>query len=78
MIKLKDITKYYLDGDSKMFKGMYPNCNFAIHHNNFNHKKMFELLKEHKGGFLITYNNQLTIYLQFFYSQLLRFYIVGQ
>ena len=48
---------YYLDGDSKMFKGMYPNCNFPIHHNNFNHKKMFELLKEHKGGFLITYNN---------------------
>ena len=48
---------YYLEGDSKMFKGMYPNCNFAIHHNNFNHKRMCELLKEHKGGFLITYNN---------------------
>ena len=48
---------YYLEGDSKMFKGMYPNCNFAIHHNNFNHKKMCELLKNHKGGFLITYNN---------------------
>jgi len=52
---------YYLEGDSKMFKGMYPNCNFAIHHNNFNHKKMCELLKEHKGGFLITYNNCSTI-----------------
>ena len=52
---------YYLEGDSKMFKGLYPNCNFAIHHNNFNHKKMCELLKNHKGGFLITYNNCGTI-----------------
>ncbi len=52
---------YYLEGDSKMFKGMYPNCNFAIHHNNFDHKKMCELLKNHKGGFLITYNNCSTI-----------------
>ena len=52
---------YYLGEDSKMFKGMYPNCNFAIHHNNFNHKKMCELLKQHKGGFLITYNNCNTI-----------------
>lgn len=52
---------YYLEGNSKMFKGLYPNCNFAIHHNNFNHKKMCELLKNHKGGFLITYNNCDTI-----------------
>jgi DNA adenine methylase len=52
---------YYLKGDSKMFKGMYPNCNFAIHHNNFDHEKMCELLKKHKGGFLITYNNCSTI-----------------
>ncbi len=48
---------YYLEGDSKMFKGMYPNCNFAIHHNNFNHIKLAEILKKHKGGFLMTYNN---------------------
>lgn len=48
---------YYLEGDSKMFKGMYPNCNFAIHHNNFNHLKLAEILKNHKGGFLMTYNN---------------------
>ena len=52
---------YYLDGDSKMFKGMYPNCNFAIHHNNFNHKEMCDLLKNHTGGFIITYNNCSTI-----------------
>ncbi len=52
---------YYLDGDSKMFKGMYPNCNFAIHHNNFDHNKLAIMLKEHKGGFLMTYNNCSTI-----------------
>jgi DNA adenine methylase len=48
---------YYLGEDSKMFKGMYPNCNFAIHHNNFDHKLLCEKLKKHKGGFLITYND---------------------
>jgi DNA adenine methylase len=52
---------YYLGEDSKMFKGMYPNCNFAIHHNDFEHSAMCELLKNHKGGFLITYNNCDTI-----------------
>jgi DNA adenine methylase len=48
---------YYLEGDSKMFKGMYPNCNFAIHHNSFDHIKLAEMLKKHEGGFLMTYNN---------------------
>lgn len=52
---------YYLEGDSKMFKGMYPNCNFAIHHQNFHHFKLRELLKNHKGGFLMTYNDCSTI-----------------
>jgi DNA adenine methylase len=52
---------YYLGKDSKMFKGMYPNCNFAIHHNNFNHELMRDLLKKHKGGFFITYNDCPTI-----------------
>ena len=52
---------YYLEGDSKMFKGIYPNTNFAIHHNGFDHAKMMQLLKEHKGVFLITYNNCSTI-----------------
>ena len=44
-----------------MFKGMYPNCNFAIHHNSFDHIKLAEMLKKHKGGFLMTYNNCSTI-----------------
>lgn len=52
---------YYLGQDSKMFKGMYPNCNFAIHHNAFEHDALCELLKNHKGGFLLTYNNCETI-----------------
>ena len=51
----------YLEGKSKMFKGMYPNCNFAIHHNNFKHEKMRDMLKSHRGGFFITYNDCPTI-----------------
>lgn len=43
--------------DSKMFKGLYPNRNFAIHHDNFDHEKLRDLLYNHKGGFLLTYNN---------------------
>lgn len=48
---------YYLDGDSKMFKGIYPNSNFAIHHKNFDHVTLSNMLKKHIGGFLLTYNN---------------------
>jgi DNA adenine methylase len=49
------------ESDSKMFKGMYPNCNFPIHHNDFKHERLCLLLKEHRGGFLMTYNNCSTI-----------------
>ena len=52
---------YYLGSDSKMFKGMYPNCNFAIHHNGFPHEELRDFLKDHKGGFLLTYNDCPTI-----------------
>jgi len=52
---------YYLNDDSKMFKGMYLNCNFPIHHKNFNHELLLELLENHKGGFFMTYNNCSTI-----------------
>lgn len=31
--------------------------NFPIHHNGFNHKKLLEMLKEHKGGFILSYND---------------------
>ena len=52
---------YYLDGDSKMFIGMYPHRNFPIHHVGFNHEKLRDLLKSHKGGFILSYNDCSTI-----------------
>ncbi|MDR2034543.1 MAG: DNA adenine methylase [Helicobacteraceae bacterium] len=48
---------YYLGGDSKMFKGVYPQRNFPIHHNGFDHKALNEALKLHKGGFILSYND---------------------
>lgn len=48
---------YFLDGDSKMFKGIYPQRNFPIHHNNFNHQLLAELLNKHKGKFILSYND---------------------
>ena len=52
---------YYLGTDSKMFKGIYPNSNFAIHHNAFDHVLLRNLLKTHRGGFFLTYNDCPTI-----------------
>jgi DNA adenine methylase len=52
---------YYLDGDSKMFIGMYPHRNFPIHHKGFKHEMLRDLLKKHKGGFILSYNNCSTI-----------------
>ena len=48
---------YYLDGDSKTFIGMYPHRNFPIYHNGFKHDKLRDLLFEHKGGFILSYND---------------------
>ncbi|HEB9305898.1 TPA: DNA adenine methylase [Campylobacter coli] len=48
---------YFLEGDSKMFKGIYPMRNFPIHHNDFNHKLLAECLKNHKGKFILSYND---------------------
>lgn len=52
---------YYLDGDSKMFIGMYPHRNFPIHHKGFKHELLRNLLMEHKGGFILSYNDCSTI-----------------
>ena len=52
---------YFLDGDSKMFKGIYPQRNFPIHHNNFNHKLLRDLLLNHQGKFIVSYNDCSTI-----------------
>jgi DNA adenine methylase len=48
---------YFLDGDSKMFKGIYPMRNFPVHHNGFRHDILADLLKQHKGGFILSYND---------------------
>ena len=48
---------YYLNGDSKMFIGMYPHRNFPIHHVGFNHELLAKLLHEHKGGVILSYND---------------------
>ena len=52
---------YFLEGDSKMFRGIYPQRNFPVHHNGFNHAKLCQLLKEHRGGFVLSYNDCETI-----------------
>jgi DNA adenine methylase len=50
-----------LDGDSKTFIGMYPHRNFPIHHKGFRHDLLRDLLMEHKGGFILSYNDCSTI-----------------
>jgi DNA adenine methylase len=54
---------YYLekDSDNKMFTGIYPMRNIPVHHNGFDHKKLRDLLHNHKGGFVLSYNNCETI-----------------
>lgn len=52
---------YFLDGDSKTFVGMYPHRNFPIHHKGFKHELLRDLLKAHKGGFILSYNDCSTI-----------------
>lgn len=54
---------YYLDKDSdnKMFTGIYPMRNIPVHHDNFDHEKLRDLLNKHEGGFVLSYNNCETI-----------------
>lgn len=52
---------YYIGKDSKMFKGIYPMRNIPVHHNGFPHEALKDLLKNHKGGFVLSYNNCPTI-----------------
>lgn len=65
---------YYIGPDSKMFKGIYPMRNIPVYHNGFPHEILRDLLKEHKGGFILSYNDCPTIreyykeYKQFFPS----------
>ena len=54
---------YYLkkDKDNKMFKGLYPNANIDVHHTGFDHELLRDLLHNHKGKFILSYNNCETI-----------------
>jgi len=72
---------YYLGKDSTLFKGLYPQRNFPIHHNNFNHELLRELLLDHKGGFILSYNDAPTIkkwYKDFEIIELPTHYTMGQ
>ena len=51
---------YFLD-DGKMFKGIYPQRNFPVHHNGFKHEVLRDLLHAHEGGFVLSYNDCDTI-----------------
>ena len=35
-----------------MFKGVYPMRNIPVHHKDFPHEKLRDMLKKHKGGFI--------------------------
>ncbi len=54
---------YYLekDADNKMFTGIYPMRNIPVHHDGFDHEKLRDLLYNHKGNFVLSYNNCETI-----------------
>lgn len=52
---------YFIGTDSKMFKGIYPMRNIPVHHNGFPHEVLKDLLKKHKGGWILSYNDCPTI-----------------
>lgn len=52
---------YYLGEDSRMFKGIYPQRNFPVHHKGFDHELLRDLLHDHRGGFVLSYNDCPTI-----------------
>ena len=51
---------YYLD-EGKMFRGIYPQRNFPVHHNGFEHERLRDLLHDHKAGFVLSYNDCETV-----------------
>ena len=54
---------YYMgeDSDNKMHSAIYPMKNIPVHHEGFNHELLRDLLKNHKGNFVLSYNNCETI-----------------
>ena len=54
---------YYLqaDADNKMLGGIYPMKNIPVHHSTFDHEKLRDMLLDHEGDFVLSYNNCETI-----------------
>lgn len=52
---------YYIGEDSDVFIGLYPMRNFPIHHKGFKHELLRDLLYNHEGGFILSYNDCPTI-----------------
>ena len=54
---------YYLeqDKDNKMFNGIYPMRNIPVHHDGFDHEQLRDMLYNHEGSFVLSYNNCETI-----------------
>ncbi len=67
---------YYIGKDSKMFRGIYPMRNIPVHHNGFPHEELKNLLKNHKGGFILSYNNCETI--REYYKNFQQFFPIWQ
>jgi DNA adenine methylase len=49
------------DTDNKMHGAIYPMKNIPVHHDGFDHELLRDLLKQHKGKFMLSYNNCETI-----------------
>jgi DNA adenine methylase len=49
------------DSDNKMHAAIYPMKNIPVHHDGFDHEKLRDLLHNHKGKFIMSYNNCETI-----------------
>jgi len=72
---------YYIGEDSTLFRGLYPQRNFPIHHNGFKHELLRDLLHSHQGGFILSYNDSPTIrewYKDFEIIELPVHYTMGQ
>jgi DNA adenine methylase len=52
---------YYIGKDSTLFKELYPQRNFPIHHNGFKHELLRDLLHWYEGVFILSYNDSPTI-----------------
>ncbi len=72
---------YYIGEDSTLFRGLYPQRNFPIHHDGFKHELLRDLLYSHQGGFILSYNNSQVIrewYKDFEIIELPVHYTMGQ